>query len=714
MLDHRSRPTGTTESHLTDTLSSLLAPASLALVGASDDVSRIGGRPLRYLREAGFGGAVYPVNPKRGRVQGLKAYPDIVSLPEVPETAILALPAASTLAAVEACGDAGVASATIFTAGFAEMGDEGRKLQDRIVDTARDAGMRLLGPNCLGVFNPRAQYYGTFSVIFDGELMKPGSVGVVSQSGAYGSHLAHLARKRGLGISKWITTGNEADVDVAEALHWMADDPETNVIMAYAEGVKDRDLFVHALERARANRKAVVFMKTGRSSVGAEAAASHTAALAGSDAVFDAVLRQYGVFRAATTAEQIDVAYACASGRYPEGDKIGIFTMSGGFGIQLADDAEAAGLDVAPMPEPAQAELLEALPYASPRNPVDVTAQAVSEMELLTQAVTAMIARGGYDMSAGILGTGPASPTFSRRLREALMAAVPEDTDIVRGLTMSAPETAVREYEKDGFLVFEDGTALARAFGALAGFAASFERPEVDRRALRMMPVDLPDGPVSEAGAKAILSEAGITFPQERLVTTARDAAEAALAFGGPVVLKICSPDILHKTELGGVAVNLAPDAVEDAARDMFARVETAAPQARIEGLLVAPMAGEGVETIVGVSRDPVLGPVVMFGLGGVFVEVLRDVTFRAAPFDVDEAHRMIREIRGYALLEGVRGGGRADVDALARLLSDLSRFAHAHRDRVIGIDLNPVRVMPEGQGVAALDALIQFEEAGT
>ncbi|MBY6156609.1 acetate--CoA ligase family protein [Pseudooceanicola nitratireducens] len=700
---------------MTRTLSALLAPSSLALVGASDDATRIGGRPLRYLREAGFTGRIYPVNPKRDSVQGLPAFADIAALPEVPDTAILALPASATLSAVQACADGGVPTATIFSAGFAEMGDEGRALQSRILATAREAGLRLLGPNCLGVFNPAAQYYGTFSVILDGQLMQPGPVGVVSQSGAYGSHLAHLARKRGLGISKWVTTGNEADIDLSEALSWLVEDPQTRVIMAYAEGVQDRDRFIAALEAARQAGKPVVFMKTGRSSVGAEAAASHTAALAGSDAVFDAVLRQYGAYRAATTAEQIDVAYACArsidsAGGLPSGNRIGIFTMSGGFGIQLADDSEAAGLDVSPMPEPAQAELLKALPFAAPRNPVDATAQAVTDMGLLTQSVRAMLEQGGYDIFTAILGTGPGSPTFSAKLRAALQAAQPDQgSPILRALTMSAPDDAVRAYEDDGFLVYEDGSALANALGALVTFSAAFARPATDPAALSMDQQDLPDGPVSEAGAKRLLACAGIPFPPEHLVTDAAGAAQAARDLGGPVVIKIASPDILHKTEVGGVAVNIPADQAEARAARMLADIAQAVPKARIEGLLVAPMAPEGVETIIGVSRDPVLGPVVMFGLGGVFVEVLRDVTFRAAPFDRAEAHRMIRDIRGYPMLEGVRGAGRADIEALAQLLSDLSRFAFAHRDQVAGIDLNPVRVLPEGQGVLALDALIDF-----
>ncbi|WP_370225093.1 acetate--CoA ligase family protein [Pararhodobacter marinus] len=692
-----------------DAFDALFAPQSVALVGASDDASRIGGRPLRYLREGGFRGRVLPVNPKRETVQGLQAYAAIADLPEVPDTAILALPASATLKAVEDCAARGVKSAVIFSAGFAETGAEGEALQARLTATAREAGMRLLGPNCLGVFNPALGYYGTFSVILDTALIAPGPVGIVSQSGAYGAHIAHLARNRGLGISQWITTGNEADIDVAEALSHMVRQPDTRVVMAYAEGVRDRDLFIDALETARQLHKPIVFMKTGRSAVGAAAAASHTAALAGSDGVFDAVLRQYGVHRAATTAEQIDVAYAAASGRFPAGDKVGIFTMSGGFGIQLADDAEAAGLDVSPMPEAAQKELLALLPYAAPRNPVDATAQAVSDLDVLKACVRTMMAQGGYDVFTAILGTGPGSKTYADPLRKALMEALAGHEDSIRALTMSAPVEAVRRYEADGFLVYEDGSALAHALGALAKFRRAFERPASPPSP--MAPLALPQGPLSEAGAKALLRQAGLRFADEELAVTSEAAVSAADRLGYPVVAKICSPDIAHKTEIGGVAVNLKDaQAVREATEAILARAKAKAPDARIEGVLIAPMVQGGVETIVGVTRDPVLGPVMMFGLGGIFVEVLKDVTFRAAPFDVPEAHRMIREIRGFPLLEGARGAEPADIDALARLLSDLSRFAAAHRDSVIGIDLNPVRVLPKGQGVIALDALIELE----
>lgn len=690
--------------------SALTSPKSVAVVGASEDVRRIGGRPLRYMREAGFTGAIYPVNPKRAEVQGLKAYPSVRELPEVPDTVILALPAQATLSAVEDCVARGVPSGVVFSAGFAEADHEGAALQAQIAETARRGGMRLLGPNCLGVMTPGIGYYGTFSVVLDGALLTPGPVGIVSQSGAYGSHLAHLARERGLGLSQFITTGNEMDITLAEALEHVIAQPETRVVMAYAEGISDGDRFRAALDRARQAGKAIVFMKTGRTDVGAKAAASHTASLAGSDAVFDAVLRQYGVYRARTTAEQIDIAYAAAQGRFPKANKVGIFTMSGGFGIQLADDCTEAGLDVAPMPEPAQAELKELLPFASPVNPVDATAQAVSDWEILTAFVKAMMEQGGYDMFSAILGTGPSSRSFAEPLRTALMEGLSTRGDSLRGLTMSAPRDVVAEYEADGFLVYEDGAQLARAFGALVGFGQSFGRygDQIDPVA----PIDLPDGPLSEATAKSILRKAGLRFAEERLARTPDEAAEAAEALGCPIAMKICSPDIAHKTEVGGVALGLAsPDEVRRATEEMLARVGEAMPEARIEGVLIAPMIKGGVETIVGVHDDPTFGPVVMFGLGGIFVEVLKDVTFRVAPFGLAEAHRMIGEIRGYPVLEGVRGEPPADIGALARLLSDLSRFASAHRDRIAGVDLNPVRVLPKGQGVMALDALMELKQ---
>jgi acyl-CoA synthetase (NDP forming) len=693
-------------------LAALFSPRSIAIVGASDDAARIGGRPLKYLRGSGFAGPVYPVNPKRATVQGERAYASIADLPTVPDLALLAVPAAATRQAVEDCAKAGVKAATIFAAGFAEMGEEGKAEQARIVAAARASGMRLLGPNCLGAADSASGYYGTFSVMLDDGFLEPGPIAIVSQSGAYGSHIAQLARNRGLGIRHWITTGNECDVDMAEALRWVVDRAEVKVVMAYAEGVRNRALFFEALDIARRNGIGVVMLKVGRSEAGAQAVGSHTAALAGSDAVFDAICRQYGVYRARSTAEQIDIAYALSRAGIPSGNKLGIFSMSGGLGIQMADDGDAAGLEITPMPEAAQAELKALLPYASPVNPVDATAQAMTDLPLMTRYIQVVLEQGGYDMFVAILGTTPALPSYSARLAEALEAAGDGD-GILRAVTMNAPVEAVRAYEARGFLVFDDSVALTRALGALVSFRESFARAAASKPAMPALPAPfVATGTLSEYGAKALLSEAGMSFPGEHLATTPDDAAAAATAIGFPVVLKICSPDIAHKTEVGGVLVGLKDAAaVRDGTNVLIERARAAVPDARIEGVLVAPMIGGGTEVIAGVSIDATLGPVVMFGLGGIFVEVLKDVTFRAVPFSVEEAHRMIAETNAAVVLRGVRGAPAGDVEALAETLAALSRFAAANESRLAGVDINPIRVMPAGEGVVPLDALVLLSE---
>ncbi|TCM41265.1 acetate--CoA ligase family protein [Novosphingobium sp. ST904] len=690
-------------------LDALFAPRSIALVGASDDAARIGGRPLKYLRASGFSGPVYPVNPKRETVQGEPAYASLSALPEAPDLALLAVPAAATRQAVEDCVAAGVKAAIVFAAGFAEMGEEGRAEQARIVDIARARGLRLLGPNCLGAADSSIGYYGTFSVMLDDGFLEPGPVAIVSQSGAYGSHIAQLARSRGLGIRHWITTGNECDVDMAEALRWVVDREGVKVVMAYAEGVRNRALFFEALDVARRRGIGVVLVKVGRSEVGAHAVGSHTAALAGSDAVFDAICRQFGAHRARSTAEQIDVAYALARAGVPEGDKLGIFSMSGGLGIQMADDADEAGLAVTPMPEAAQAELKALLPYASPVNPIDATAQAMTDLPLMTRYIRTVMEQGGYDIFVAVLGTAPALPSYSARLAEALDAAATGHDGIIKAVTMSAPQDVVHRYEERGFLVFEDSAALTRALGALVHFRRSFARAASHAEPVPPLPSPVEaSGALSEHGAKRVLAAAGMTFPDERLAGDADDAVIAARAIGFPVVLKICSPDIAHKTEVGGVAVNVKDEAaVREATGLLIERARAAVPGARIEGVLVAPMVAGGVEVIAGVSLDPTLGPVVMFGLGGILVEVLKDVSFRAVPFSADEARRMIAETNAGKVLQGVRGAPPSDIDALAETLAALSRFAAANQDRLAGVDINPIRVMPVGEGVVPLDALV-------
>jgi acyl-CoA synthetase (NDP forming) len=447
-------------------------------------------------------------------------------------------------------------------------------------------------------------------------------------------------------------------------------------------------------------------MKVGRSEVGAKAASSHTASLAGSDAIYDALFRQYGVHRAATTEEQIDVAYACARGIFPKGDKLGVVTLSGGAGVLISDSAERHGLNVAPMPPEAQRKLKELLPFASVENPVDTTAQALNDMGLLARNMEVILDEGGYDAIIGFFSTVPNTRTLSGPLKKAIAEGCSQFPDRLIALSMIGDDDVVRSYEESGFLVFEDPDRAIVALSALTRFSQAFGR------AITSDPIE-PEEPLSgerlsEHAAKILLGRAGVPFLNERLVTDGEEAGAAADAIGYPVVMKIVSPDIEHKTEIGGVLVGLEDRrSVIQGFATLMGRAAEQRPDAGIDGVLVAPMVRRGVETIVGVSSDPVFGPAVMFGLGGVHVEVLKDVTFRLAPFGRDEALRMIDEIRGRALLSGVRGAPPSDIDGLAELLVKIARFAAAHRDDIETIDLNPVLALPKGEGVVALDALV-------
>ena len=691
-----------------DPLTRLLSPRSVAIVGASDDPTRIGGRPLAYLLAAKFAGAIYPINPNRPAVQGVPAFPSIAAVPGPIDVAIIALPAAHVVDAVRDCAAKGVTACVIFSSGFAEIGGEGVGRQAAIVAIARAHGMRIVGPNCLGLFSVESRFYPTFTSTLDRGLPQPGRLSIVSQSGAFGSHLYFLARLRGLGMRYWITTGNECDVQVAEYLRWVADDPGTDVILAYAEGVREATPLIEGLERARANGKPVIFMKVGRSAIGAETASSHTAALAGTDLVFDAVFRQYGVHRARTTEELIDVAQACVHGHFPTGNRIGLVTLSGGVGALMADAAAEHGLEVPPLPEATQQALKRILPYAAVRNPVDITAQAFNDLSLVTRNLEVMLRDGEFDAVLAFFTTIPGSPAMAEPLLDAMRALRAQHPDRLLMLSMVVPDELKARYEAAGYPVFDDPSRAIAAIAALVRFGRSF----ATARRAKFLPFgtveSLPQGAIGEHESKRLLAAAGIPVVEERLAADAAEAVAAFGAFGRPVALKIASPDIPHKTEIGGVLLGLADiAAVAEGFDELISRARRHRPEARLDGVLVAPMLEGGVETIIGVQRDPVFGPVVMFGLGGVFVEVLKDVTFRLAPFDDAEARAMIREIKGAALLDGERGALPADIDALAAVLARVSQFAAGHADAIESIDINPFLVLPKGQGAVALDALI-------
>ena len=686
-------------------LDALLEPRAVAIIGASNDPSRIGGRPIRYMLGAGFDRPIYPVNPNRVTVQGLPAYPSIGAAPGPIDCAIIALPADLVAQSLEDCADHGVKSAVIFSSGFAETGPEGAAPQARLTEIAKRRGIRVVGPNCLGIFNAAIGFYASFSTSLDDGFAEPGAIAIISQSGAYGSHVFAVARNKGLGVRTWITTGNECDVELGECIAWAAEADEIRVIVAYAEGLRDRNSILDGLARARANGKPVIFMKVGRSAVGAAAAASHTAALAGSDAVYDAVFRQYGVHRARTTEEMLDVAYACTAGVFPKGRRIGLVTISGGVGVQMADDATDLGLEVAPMPDPAQARLKAILPYAATRNPVDITAQAFNDLSLVSKNFALMLEDGDYDVMVAFFTMVAASPYIVDGLIKTLADLRERFPDRLVILSIVGAPDIVARYEAAGYPVFEDASRAVAAAAALVGFGESFARgTPAPPPAAPVRTTATPDRPMSEHEAKAVLAAAGVPVIEERLVHNADEAAAAAEALGFPVAMKINARGLAHKSDIGGVLLDVGST---EAVRRGYETLTARAAKADIDGVLVAPMVTGAVETILGTQRDPLFGPVVMFGLGGVFTEVLRDVTFRLAPIGTDEALRMIREIKGAKVLTGTRGRPPADIDALAQAIARLSVLATAHADEIESIDVNPFLVRPEGQGAVAVDALI-------
>lgn len=692
----------------TDSLDPLFKPRSVAVIGASSTPTKIGGLPIAFLLAQGFEGDIYPINPKAQEIQGLKAYPAIANVSGRVDLAIVAVPAAMAPRAVDEAIDAGVSGIVLFSSGFAEISDDGAEAQAALVERARQAGVRVLGPNCLGFMNLSKKVFATFSPVVGQGVTPTGRIGLVSQSGAYGAYAFTLARQRGLGLSYWITTGNEGGVDFADCVAWLAKDPDTDVILGYMEGCRDGHKLERALAAARAAGKPVVITKVGRTEIGAQAAASHTAALAGEDAVFDAVFRQYGVYRAHSIEEFFDIGYAVSVAGLPKGNELGVFTVSGGAGVLIADAADDVGLSLPALADEGQRRIRELVPFAAPRNPVDITGQITNDMSLFETSLDIMLEDGDYRMMLAFLAAAGGGPMGEEIVRQ--IVAVRDRYPDRLFCAVSVFTTEVRRLlEENGCLAFEDPSRAVRALAALSGFAHGFAgAPRTDDAVVAVSSRSVQPGAHSESRSFELLGEAGVPVPRHRLVTSAEQAMDAATALGGSLVAKIASQDIAHKSDIGGVRLRLdSPDAVATAYREIMDAAQAAHPQARLDGVLLSPMEGDGVECIVGVQRDPAFGPVVMLGLGGVFVEVLGDVSFRTAPLTTAMAMTMVDELRGRDLLFGARGRPKADVAALADLLVRVSEFAVAAGDSLESLDINPVLVRPDGQGAVALDALI-------
>ncbi|MFQ5679597.1 MAG: GNAT family N-acetyltransferase [Gemmatimonadota bacterium] len=722
------------------TLRPLFHPRSVAVVGASRNPLNLGHRILGSLIRGEFDGPVYPVNLTASHVRSIRAYPSVAAIGAPVDLAVIAVPAPAVAGVGEECAAAGVRALVVISAGFAETGAEGRRRQEELLDRVRRHGMRMVGPNCLGVIHTHPEV--RLNASFTPWMPPPGSVALCSQSGALGVAIIALARRLGLGLSAFVSVGNKADVSGNDLLEYWEEDPLTRVVLFYLESFGDPRRFAR-LARRVGRAKPIVVVKAGRTAAGSRAASSHTAALTAADTAVEALFGQTGVIRADTLEEMFGVARALVDQPLPPGRRVAVVTNAGGPAILCVDAAEGAGLRVEPLSEKLQAELRALVdPAASTRNPVDMIAAAdpatyrsVVETVLRAEEVDALIVIytpvhtyptetfGGAVMegvaAARRAGAGAGKPVYA--------ALVGEEAEIYRleegaARGTEAPEAAAGRPERIPVYAFPE--EMARVLGKVAAYAewrrsdpGLFpEFPDQDleraREACRTGLASRGAGWLAATEAREVLEAAGLGVAPGGLAATAKEAAEIAERLGYPVAVKLASTELVHKTEIGGVLLGLEDAAaVRRAFGEIADRLRAEGQEAAMQGVLVQPMLSGTAEVMIGVEQDPVFGPLVAFGLGGIHVEVLRDVAFRVSPLTDRDARAMVREIRGYRLLEGYRGYPAADVGALEEALLRISRLVEVVPE-IREMDLNPIFALEPGAGYRIADARIRVEEA--
>jgi acetate---CoA ligase (ADP-forming) len=706
-------------------LTPLFQPRGVAVVGASRNPAAIGGRVLHSLLSSGFTGAVHPINPNAATIEGQRCYPTVTAAPAGIDLAVICVPAPIVLRTVDDCAAAGVKALVVITAGFAEAGDSGRALQHELVEKVRGYGMRLVGPNCMGIIN--AADGVPLNASFSPVMPPSGGLGLSSQSGALGLAILELAAERGLGMSTFVSVGNKADVSGNDLLQYWEADPQTSVILLYLESFGNPRRFAR-LARRIARAKPIVAVKAGRTTAGSRAAGSHTAALAASDTAVDALFHQSGVVRADTIDEMFDVAALLDTQPLPPGRRVAIVTNAGGPGILAVDACEAAGLTVAPFSQETRREFSTFLPReASVGNPVDMVASAgpaeyrraieaamsAHEVDALlviyipidTTKADETLAAIREGVAAGRLAGAVAKPVLACVMANAARLA-PLAVGDERLPTYTFPENAVRALAK--VASYADWRAEP------PGLLWSFDDLRVDdaRAVCQTALTARGDGWLTSEETRRVLGAFGLPQAAGTIARSADEAAAIAQTFSFPVVAKLAATRVPHKTDAGVVALHLtSEDEVRRAYTDIIARTERLAPDADIEGVLIQPMIA-GVETMVGVTDDPLFGPLVAFGLGGIHVEVLGDVRFRVAPLTDRDADELLHGIRGVRLLQGYRGHPPADLDALRDVLLRVSRLA-SDVPEIAELDLNPVMALPPGHGCRIVDARIRVRARG-
>jgi acetate---CoA ligase (ADP-forming) len=696
-------------------LDSLFAPDSIALIGASRDLEKIPGRLLSMLRKNEFPGKIFPINPNYGDIDGLKCYPAIADVGQPIDLAIVIIPARAVLGALEQCAAAGVKNAVIISSGFAEEGGDSAAMQDAIVALAKDTGMRISGPNAEGFYSQVQRVAATFSPTVD---VKPDApplvatirrIGIVAQSGGIGFAIYHRAKALGIALSYVISAGNESDLGAGEFFEFMVQDASTDVILLFIEGIRDVDKFLVAARRAAEIGKPVIVTKVGRSGAGERAAASHTASMAGWSAAYDAVFAKYGFIVSNDLDEAVTIAAVLTTNPMPKGDRVAVLTVSGGAGIWGADTVAMQGLQVPELSQSIQTEIRKLLPsYGAAGNPIDVTAQGVHSGGL-QRSIDLLDVSDEVDAILVVLSLSSDTrmPFKQAELKPVLSA---QNKPIVFYSYTLPSHFARTELAASGAVVLSGlthaGVAMRqmvqRAKFRLAPPAESAASPPPDLSA------HLKSATLSEFDSKSLLRDAGVALPDEVLVSN-RGELDAAIARAGfPLVMKIQSRDIPHKSEAGGVRVNIASKGEAFAAYQ--ALLESAGrhrPDAAIQGVLVGPMAKKGVEIIVGTLLDATFGPMIMVGLGGITTELFKDVIYRPAPVSAAEASAMLAELKAAPLLNGFRGTAKTDIPALSQLIAQISMLAAQFVNEISEIEINPVLVHPQGQGVTIVDALV-------
>lgn len=682
-------------------LDALWAPQSVAIVGASADPNKTGGRPVNYLLKHGFSGDIWPINPRADTIEGLPCYGSVADLPGAPDVAIVLLGVGRAAAAVRDLAAKGCKLAIVLASGYGEAGEEGRKRQDELCSAA--GSMRLLGPNTIGAMDLTRGIVLSASGALEGDNISKGGISVASQSGGILGALLSRGAARGIGFCKLASTGNEADIDISDLIEAYALDDTTTVIAAYIEGIRSVEKFRRAANAARAAGKPLVVYKVGRSESGARAAVSHTGAMAGEDRTYDALFRQVGAIRAETFSDLLDLPAMLTTGRKMRGKRVAILTSTGGAGSLVADNCGMLGLDVPVLDEKTGAVLAGLLGQDAPMtgNPVDVTLAGV-EPAIMTAATEALLASDGIDGVVVVVGSSAlARPDVAAGAIRA--GAAKSDKPLISYVSPHAPHI-VELLNHEGVPAFAAPETCATVLRAAlpvppAGTPLAIASGVV-------VPQNLPTGILNEAEARALFDAFGLAGAASHVVNTPEEAIHAARKLGGPVVLKVLSRQIAHKSDVGGVRVGLSADEVGPALTEMAGKLSSQnLPMP--EGYLVQAMLRGGLEMILGLRRDPQLGPLILLGAGGVQAELAGDSTLRLLPLAKGEAREMVDDLRVKQLLEGYRGAPAYDIDALVAAIEALARMGTTLGGKLEEAEINPLFVMPKGQGVAAADGLV-------